>query len=135
MPTAPLLARKAGLSRWLLVILGLLAMSAQSLLVQTHIHGPGKSASHMAIADTSGTAPSLAQVPDDLPAPALPLPDDSIKCPLCQQWHGAGQFVGPSASLLSLPLLVHLGLTVLDDPAFAVQVVAHAWHGRAPPNT
>jgi hypothetical protein len=114
-------------------------MSAQSLLVQTHIHGHNRSAAHVVAAERGVAAAALAQMPDAVPAPApalpQPLPDDSLKCPLCQQWHGSGQFLSPSASLLSLPLLFHLGLTVLDDPAFAVQVVAHAWHGRAPPIT
>jgi hypothetical protein len=133
LPGSP--ARKVPLSRWLLVILGLLAMSAQSLLVQTHVHSSRAGTSHIAAASEAGleTAPLALIAEDDDSAPALPLPDDSLKCPLCQQWQGAGQFTAPAATLLSLPFLVHFSLAVLDDPALAVSVLAHPWHGRAPP--
>ena len=42
-------------------------------------------------------------------------------------------FVAPAAALLSLPFVLHFSLAVLDDPALAVSVLAHPWHGRAPP--
>ena len=134
LPGSP--ARKAPLSRWLLVILGLLAMSAQSLLIQSHVHG-SRGAAHVAAVSNAGKAyiapAPVAQSEDAAPSLPQPLPDDALKCPLCQQWQGAGQFTAPAATLLSLPFLVHFSLAVLDDPALAVSVLTHPWHGRAPP--
>jgi hypothetical protein len=116
-----------------MVLLGLLAMSAQSLLVQTHVHTPRAAGKPVAAVAEAGSP--LAALPSGDAQPSHPqtLPDHALKCPLCQQWHGAGQFVAPGSALLTLPLNFRLSLAVLDDPAFAVQVLAHAWHGRAPP--
>jgi hypothetical protein len=130
-PISP--ARRVPFSRWLLVVLGLLAMSAQSLLVQTHVHLPRSSDAGLTLL----AAEAVAVAPVDGDASPIPQPesDDALKCPLCQQWQAGNHFTAPSFSLLSLPLLTHLSLAVLDDPAFAVSVLTHPWHGRAPPNT
>jgi hypothetical protein len=131
--------RAASLPRWLLLSFCLLALAVQSFIVQTHVHAPGAVAPRTAISESSGAATFVAVALADDPAPA-PVPgkpripiDEDQNCPLCQQFHGAGQFFAPSAALFALPSFANVRIVPLDIAALPQHQPSHNWRGRAPP--
>ena len=131
--------RAASLPRWLLLSFCLLAMAVQSFIVQTHIHAPGAVAPRAVISESSAAATLVAvalpaeSVPAPVPGPP-PIPiDEDQNCPLCQQFHGAGQFFAPSAALFALPSFANVRIVPLDIAAVPEHQPSHNWRGRAPP--
>jgi hypothetical protein len=126
--------RIAPRARWLVLMLCLVGMAVQSLIVQTHLHAPVLIAG--ATAATAQDVAFFAAIPDERtskPAqPHVPIDEDQ-NCPICQQFHGAGQFFAPSAPLFALPAFVNVRFVTLDTAHLATHPPSQNWRGRAPP--
>ena len=117
-----------------LLLLGtLLTFVLQSYVVQTHIHfAPGDIAGAIAseVAGTkANTSSSVAGQHDS----KLPI-DDPARCPICQEFLHAGQYVTPAPVLALLITFVVVPITIERIIAVAISPVSHAWRGRAPPS-
>jgi hypothetical protein len=121
-------ARSAAASfGWLkhaLVLLTLFAFTAQSYLVQTHIHLPTTDRAIVDLLDGPVTPA------DHNKAPAK---DDPANCPLCQQSAMAGQFLTPAAAAILLPSLSYSVIVVATPASTLFAAVTHIWRGRGPP--
>ena len=114
------------------VLLALLALTTQSLVVQTHVHYSAASNAAKIIA-ASFAGQSGAQLSTDGNGTPLGKSDDQSNCPLCQAFANASQFTH-SVVLFSVPLLVGQAIYFAPHealPSFAA--VSHSWRGRAPP--
>ena len=133
------LARRASLSRWTIILMGLLAITIQSLVVQTHIHipqGAGRSASLslVTLAGTFVAGPAqTAENPAAVPRDKYPINEDPSNCPLCQEVAHSGQFVQSAAVLAHFPMWVSVHFIVFSDVLPSLFIVSHSWQGRAPP--
>lgn len=107
--------------RAVIALLTLLIFTAQSYLIQTHIHaqtftGPGITVGH-AIASPLGSKAPL----------------DVDQCPLCQEAAHSGSYILPGAAA-ALPVTVSFTLVPLSAlPAVLARAITHTWQGRAPP--
>jgi len=114
------------------VLLGLLALTTQSLVVQTHVHYSAISSVAKAAAFSVAGQPGAQRVADGNGAP-LGKSDDQSTCPLCQAFANASQFTH-SVVLFSVPFLIGRAIYFAPHealPSFAA--VSHSWRGRAPP--
>jgi hypothetical protein len=111
-------------------------MAVQSFIVQTHVHAPGPVVARAAISQGAVLNLVAAALPDDarlVPGrPHVPIDEDQ-NCPLCQQFHSAGQFFAPTAALFVLPAFVNIRMVALDVAAVTEHQPSHDWRGRAPP--
>jgi hypothetical protein len=105
------------------VFFGLLALAIQSFVVQTHVHAPAEYL-HLAGTANAPGGPSHGKSPGG---------DDPVNCPLCREIMLAGSFVAPAPIILPIPVVAESHVAVFRE-AFAVTVLSHSWHGRAPPS-
>jgi hypothetical protein len=117
------------------VLLGLLALTMQSMVVQTHVHysavSSGAKAGILSILSQDG-AP-IAAAGNSKPAGKSDSNSDQSNCPLCQAFANSSQFTH-SVVLFSAPLLTGQAIYLAVHeavPSFAA--VNHSWYGRAPP--
>ena len=142
--TRPAAARALAASRpcflkVMLILLGVLGLTVQTLVVQTHVH-------YLAAA-TRTAAPAVSILGPDKAAvtagrtDGVTLPsrddnrgnDDPSNCPLCQAFTHSSQFTHGVAILL-VPLFLATPHHISLDgalPAFAA--ITHSWYGRGPP--
>ena len=132
-------ARGVLLTRWMMVLCGLVAIVLQSLVVQTHIHIPqgGGAIQTVSIATVAGPIGVRASGPaaDDTATPRdkYPINEDPSNCPLCQEIAHSGQFVHSVAALAALPAFVSVHFVVFSEVLPSFFAVSHNWRGRAPP--
>jgi hypothetical protein len=130
--------RKPAPSVWLVLVAGLLALAIQGFVVQTHIHiaaeVSARASQAQAVAADEAAFPSAAAVQKQLPADRYPVKEDPANCPLCQEFHGHGQFVMPMAALFALPVTENFTPVVSRHAAPAIFTPSHHWRGRAPPS-
>ena len=129
-------------SRILFLLLGLLALTIQILVVQTHIHIPQAaglpqtvSVTTLAQALISGASVQTADDKATAPRDRYPINEDPSNCPLCQEIAHSGQFVHSVAALAALPAFISVHLVVFSEVLPSFFVVSHSWRGRAPPRT
>ena len=116
---------------WLLLLVGLAAMMAQSLAVHAHSHPAAGSILSVGVtADDSASASDRGD--EHRPAPVHPLNGDP-DCPICKQSYSGGQFVVPSAALFALPGFINFRIASVAERAPPVGIVSHSWQTRAPP--
>jgi hypothetical protein len=127
--TGRVTVRRLSVPCWLLLVLGLAAMMAQSFAVHAHSHPAASLALTADIADATGSA---ATEPGGPHAPAHPLGDDP-DCPTCKQSYSGGQFVAPSAALFALPAFINVRIARFVERAPRARVLSHSWQTRAPP--
>src|SRR6266446_4555011 len=124
--TIPRIAHKSSL-RFVVLMLGLIALAVQIFVIQTHIHIPqtaGKAQTvslvtlaAVAVADKVGisfdTAPAA-------PRDKYPITEDPTNCPLCQEVAHSGQFMHSAAILTALPFAVTVHFIDFDEalPSF-----------------
>jgi hypothetical protein len=105
-------------ARFIVALIALLSFTAQSYVVQTHIHAPG--------------AMSVVPFGAGHKAPAGGK-DNQDDCPICQAFATTGAFITPALIILAL------ALTFIDaSPVFALRatagpVLTRNWRSRAPP--
>jgi hypothetical protein len=135
-PTVFVAARAPAL-RLFFVLLGLLALTVQSLVVQTHIHvGQSKTATFSiavngsAIGNTGSSADRKAPSPRD----NYPGNEDPSNCPICQAFAHFGQFTHGVPFVIAPPFSITIRPIVFDEARYLSVAVAHFWHGRAPPS-
>jgi hypothetical protein len=127
---------KTPCSRILLVLLALVALTIQTLLVQSHIHipqVPAKVQSVSLITLVAGTADTQDNHSAGTPYGKYPVNEDPANCPLCQAFGHAGEFVASTAVLVSLPYSIAVNFIVFSERVTALFAVSHSWQGRAPP--
>jgi hypothetical protein len=122
----------------LVVLIGLLAVTIQSFVVQTHIHVPQMSARAQPagfltlIATSAGTA-DLSTTKTSAPADQYPINRDPANCPLCKLLTHSGQYVSSVSVLATLPFPVTVNFIVFREIAPSRFAASHNWRGRAPP--
>ena len=117
--------------RFAVVVSGLLALTIQSLAVQSHIHLALSPLARMAVStanESEGQPKASSTVPKGNTAPS----GDSANCPLCQTAARGGQAVLPAVAMVSAPMAA---LVVVTPPPSVpgLGLVSHSWQGRAPP--
>ena len=135
------IAREPPRSRISFLLLALLALTIQSLVVQTHIHIPQTAGLPQTVSVTTTLAQSLVssasvQTADDrvnAPRDKYPINEDPSNCPLCQEIAHSGQFVHSVAALAALPAFVSVHFVVFSEALPSLFAVSHSWRGRAPP--
>ena len=112
--------RRQSAGRLILVGALLLALVVQGYTNQTHIHGqfPDTFDSH------GNHSPGQSKVP---------LNDDPVRCPICQQIVHAGQFVAPAWLTPFLLVLAISRIEISDTALPRFNAVSHSWRGRGPP--
>jgi hypothetical protein len=126
-------------SRVFFVLLALLALTIQTLVVQSHIHirTLDRRISANVITLAHDVAPKVAVQHATIKAPSprdrYPIREDPANCPLCQEVAHSGQFVQSSVILAILPFAVTVSLIVFDEALPSFLTVSHIWQGRAPP--
>jgi len=113
--------RRKGSLRSLLSLLVLVFFTAQSFLVQTHLHELPVFA--------SGAAALVASVPSNDKAPI-----SADQCLLCQEFTHSGSFVLPSVLAALPPNAVLSLLPLVLAPLGHARTASHDWKGRAPPH-
>ena len=107
----------------IVVVLGLLALTTQSLVVQTHVHS-------LAVSSSGAQSGGPNGVDGNNPPPGK---SGTVQCPLCQAFANSSQFTH-SVALFSAPFLAYRSIYFAVHeaiPSFAA--VSHSWRGRAPP--
>jgi hypothetical protein len=129
------------LQNLILILLAVMALSIQTLVVQTHIHIPRTDGSAQTVSLVTLAAAALSDKPhaagdvctDNTPHDKYPVNEDPSNCPLCQEVVHCGQFVHSVAALASLPVSVTVNFIVFNEVLPASFAVSHTWRGRAPP--
>lgn len=139
-PASGTVARSTAPMRFVVMMLGLLALAVQSFVVQTHIHipqaaGKAQTVSLMTLAavvvtDKSGMALHGAPV---APRDKYPINEDPSNCSLCQEIAHSGQFMHSTAVLAVLPFAVSVNFIIFAEALPSFFAVSHIWRGRAPP--
>lgn len=117
------LAHQTASPRMWLTLAALLAFFLQSLVIQTHIHGPG---------DTPTIAKASSSYKSQAPAPAKSQ-DLNDQCRLCQELVHAGVFIAPSVAILHASQTYVFTILAVPAPAALSLAAGFAWYGRAPP--
>jgi len=119
------------------LVLTLAAFTLQSFIIQAHIHLAksdeaaltGTARVDQSAHPTAGKVSFHALVRRGSGTPF----DDPDKCPLCQEYLYAGNYLPPAAFVLHVPT-VNVSEIAPKTPILArTWVVSHSWHGRAPP--
>lgn len=127
---------RAPVLRVFFVLLGLLALTVQTLVVQTHIHIAQPTAIFSSVGDVSGagnqgwSTGSKASTPRD----RYPANEDPSNCPLCQEFAHFGHFTQGTVFFVAVLLSSTIRHAVFDDVPIPFTVVTHLWRGRAPPS-
>jgi len=134
------IAREPLRSRISFLLLALLALTIQSLVVQTHIHIPQTAGLPQTVSVTtlaqSLVSSAAVQTADDranAPRDKYPINEDPSNCPLCQEIAHSGQFVHSVAALAAVPAFVSVHFVVFSEALPSLFAVSHSWRGRAPP--
>ena len=134
------IARWAPHTRISFLMLALLALTIQSLVIQTHIHipqaaGRAQTVSVTTLAQTlvSGASAQTADDRANAPRDKYPINEDPSNCPLCQEVAHSGQFVHSVAALAAVPAFVNVHFVVFSEVLPSFFSVSHSWRGRAPP--
>ncbi len=118
--------------------LTLAAFAVQSFVIQTHIHFDSRVEAAFAASARAGSRMAALPVNHQSAVPSNPKKnsssDDPAKCPLCQEYLYAGNYVAPAAIALILPS-ANVSAIVPETPAAPrVLALSHSWQGRAPPS-
>lgn len=123
------------------LLLGLLALTIQILVVQTHIHipqtaGVAQTVSVTTLAKSLVSGASVQTADDRATAPRdkYPINEDPSNCPLCQEIAHSGQFVHSVAVLAALPAFINVHFIVFSEALPSLFAVSHGWRVRAPPH-
>ena len=113
--------------RLAVTLLALLAFTAQSYLIQTHIHGLP--------ASLDVSASDLQQaVSSSADHNKSPLDGDPAHCPLCQDYLIAGSAALPAVIIVPLPTFAFAAQDIFVALFSARKIPSHSWLGRAPPH-
>jgi hypothetical protein len=132
-PSAP---SEAPRSRILLILLALVALTIQTVVIQSHVHTPQTAVrvqSASLITLVAAKADTKADQVAGAPRAKYPVNEDPSNCPLCQAFGHSGQFVASTAVLVSLPYFIAVGFVVFSESIPALFAVRHSWQSRAPP--
>lgn len=136
----PVIAGPAPHTRIFFLLLGLLALTIQILVVQTHIHIPQAAGLPQTVSVTtlaktlvSGTSVQTADDRASAPRDKYPINEDPSNCPLCQEIAHSGQFVHSVAALAAVPAFVSVHFIVFSEALPSLFAASHSWRGRAPP--
>jgi hypothetical protein len=127
----------------LTILLAFLALTIQSLVVQTHLHIPQTGGRVQTVSLMTLAAAALSDKPhaagdmctESTPLDRYPIKEDPSNCPLCQEIAHSGQFVASTSVLVALPFSVTVNFIVFDEALPSFLAVSHIWQGRAPPNS
>jgi hypothetical protein len=132
-PSAASGSHETPCSRILVMILALVALTIQTLAVQSHVH-------HSQAADnvlTDSLIAGLGATGTDHSSSGqhhkYPDNQDPSKCPFCQQLGHSGQFVASAVVLISFRCCVSVFFVAFSESARALSAVRHSWQSRAPP--
>jgi hypothetical protein len=119
-------------------LLGLLPVTLQSFVVQTHIHvqQPAVRAHVLGLitlAAASVADSEFASGQSSTPTDNYPINRDPANCPLCKELTHSGQYVSSASVLTTLPFPVTVNLIVFREIAPTLFAASHTWRGRAPP--
>ena len=123
------------------LLMAVLALTIQTLVVQTHIHIPQMGGGVQTVSLMMLAAAALSDKPhaagdvctESTPHDKYPINEDPSNCPLCQEIAHSGQFVHSVAVLDALPFSVTISFIVFDEALPSFFSVSHIWQGRAPP--
>jgi hypothetical protein len=113
--------------RLAVTLLALLAFTAQSYLIQTHIHGLPASLDLSA----SGTQQAVSSSVDHNKSP---LDGDPTHCPICQDYLIAGSAALPAVIVAPVPTFAFAAQDIFVALFSARKIPSHSWLGRAPPH-
>jgi Protein of unknown function (DUF2946) len=119
--------------RILVVVLALLALTIQTLAVQSHVHRSSSSDNVQTDSLFARSADAGADHTARAQHHKLPDSQDPAKCPFCQQLGHSGQFVASAVVLISFRCCVSVFFVVFSESARALCAVRHSWQSRAPP--
>jgi DUF2946 family protein len=117
-------------------LLGLIAVTLQSFVVQTHIHIQQPVVRTQAMGLITLVAASVSDsVTGQVGASTdnYPINRDPANCPLCKELTHSGQYVSSASVLTTLPFPVTVNLIVFREIAPTRFAASHTWRGRAPP--
>ena len=120
----------------LVAFFGLLAVTLQSFVVQTHIHIQQPVVRTQAMGLITLVAASVSDsVTGQVGASTdnYPINRDPANCPLCKELTHSGQYVSSASVLTTLPFPVTVNLIVFREIAPTRFAASHTWRGRAPP--
>ena len=104
------------------VVVLLLALLAQGVAVQAHLHFAQQART---LAAASGAGQALVSKPDGS--------DPAADCPWCQEATTAGAYLLPAAALLQPPPAAVAWAAAASIAALGLPVPALGWRSRAPP--
>jgi len=123
-------------SRILVILLAFVALTIQTLVIQSHVHSPQAAGNVPSInlvtlagSTTDATGDHSAGAPRD----KIPVGEDPSNCPLCQAFGHLSQFVASAAVLFALPYFITVNPIVFSESDSTRFAVSHSWQGRAPP--
>jgi hypothetical protein len=122
----------------LVAFFGLLAVTLQSFVVQTHIHVQQPAVHARALGLTTLAAASvanseLAATEAGAPVDKYPINRDPANCPLCKELTHSGVYVSNASVLATLPFPATVNFIVFREIAPSLFAASHNWRGRAPP--
>ena len=123
-------------SRILMILLAFVALTIQTLVVQSHIHirqAASKVQSVSLITLAAGTADTGNDQSAGAPRDKYPINEDPSNCPLCQEIAHSGQFLQSAATLAAIPASVSIHFIIFNEALPSFFAVSHNWHSRAPP--
>lgn len=122
----------------LVAFFGLLAVTLQSFVVQTHIHVQQPAVRAQALGLVTLAAASvadteLAAAQAEAPVDKYPINRDPASCPLCKELTHSGAYVSNASVLATLPFPATVNFIVFREIAPSRFAASHTWRGRAPP--
>jgi len=125
-------------SHLLVAFLGLVAVTLQSFVVQTHIHVQqpavrAQSLGLITLAAASIADTELAAAEAGAPVDKYPINRDPANCPLCKELTHSGVYVSSASVLATLPFPATVNFIVFREIAPSLFAASHTWRGRAPP--
>jgi hypothetical protein len=122
----------------LVAFFGLLAVTLQSFVVQTHIHvqQPAVRAQALGLITLAAAAVAdseVAAAEAGAPVDKYPINRDPANCPLCKELTHSGVYVTSASVLATLPFPATVNFIVFREIAPSLFAASHTWRGRAPP--
>jgi hypothetical protein len=122
----------------LVAFFGLLAVTLQSFVVQTHIHVQqpairAQTLGLITLAAASVADSELTAAEAEAPVDKYPINRDPANCPLCKELTHSGVYVSSASVLATLPFPATVNFIVFREIAPSLFAASHNWRGRAPP--
>jgi len=127
--------RPRAVSRWLLLVLGVVAIGVQSFIVKPHFHLqetlPLAGFAEMLVGANAGDVRLTSTDVEDEAPTGIEFSD----CLMCQSAHQNGHFLRPAAQTWSSPPVSEFRAAEFDRFATVGTVVSFHWQTRAPPQS